>query len=92
MKQIFALVLVVSLSIFACSHTKNAVGNKVASNNEPANLPNADATILPASELAELKINQVQVIASHNSYHLRTDAAVLRFLSACIKCIFCPGT
>ncbi|MDB5282252.1 MAG: hypothetical protein JWO06_1327 [Bacteroidota bacterium] len=29
-----------------------------------------------------LKINQIQVIASHNSYHLRTDAAVLRFLKA----------
>ena len=29
-----------------------------------------------------LKINQIQVIASHNSYHLRTDPAVLRFLVA----------
>lgn len=28
----------------------------------------------------DLKLNQIQVIASHNSYHLRTDKAVLRFL------------
>jgi len=28
----------------------------------------------------ELKINQVQIIATHNSYHLRTDKAVLRFM------------
>lgn len=28
----------------------------------------------------ELKLNQIQIIASHNSYHLRTDKAVLRFL------------
>jgi hypothetical protein len=28
----------------------------------------------------ELKLNQIQIIASHNSYHLRTDPAVLRFL------------
>jgi hypothetical protein len=28
----------------------------------------------------EIKINQIQVIASHNSYHLRTAPAVLRFL------------
>ena len=27
-----------------------------------------------------LKINQVQVIATHNSYHIKTDAAVFRFL------------
>ena len=28
----------------------------------------------------ELKLNQIQIIASHNSYHMRTDKAVLRFL------------
>lgn len=28
----------------------------------------------------ELKMNQIQVVASHNSYHLRTAPAVLRFL------------
>ena len=28
----------------------------------------------------DLKMNQIQIIASHNSYHMRTDAAVLRFL------------
>jgi hypothetical protein len=28
----------------------------------------------------DLKLNQIQVIASHNSYHKRTDKAVLRFL------------
>jgi Phosphoinositide phospholipase C, Ca2+-dependent len=28
----------------------------------------------------DLKLNQIQVLASHNSYHLRTDPAVLRFL------------
>jgi hypothetical protein len=28
----------------------------------------------------DLKLNQIQVIASHNSYHMRTDKAVLRFL------------
>ena len=90
MKQIFALVLVVLLSIFACSHTKNAIGNKRIANNEPANQPNADATILPAAELSGLKINQVQIIASHNSYHLRTDAAVLRFLSGLYKMHILP--
>lgn len=29
----------------------------------------------------ELKLNQIQIIASHNSYHRRTDKAVLRFLT-----------
>lgn len=29
----------------------------------------------------DLKLNQIQIIASHNSYHLRTDPAVLRFLN-----------
>ncbi len=28
----------------------------------------------------DLHVNQIQVIASHNSYHLRTDKAVLRFI------------
>jgi len=28
----------------------------------------------------DLKLNQIQVIASHNSYHLRTDKAVLRLM------------
>lgn len=28
----------------------------------------------------DLRINQIQIIASHNSYHLRTDKRVLRFL------------
>jgi hypothetical protein len=27
-----------------------------------------------------LRMNQIQVIASHNSYHIRTDKAVMRFL------------
>ena len=27
-----------------------------------------------------LRLNQIQIIASHNSYHIRTDKAVLRFL------------
>ena len=80
MKHIFALVVVIALCLFACSHTKNAASNQLISSNEPANPPNADATILPAAELAELKINQIQIIASHNSYHIRTDAAILRFL------------
>ncbi len=29
----------------------------------------------------DLKINQIQIIASHNSYHLRTEPAILRFLT-----------
>lgn len=32
------------------------------------------------AEADKLKLNQIQIIASHNSYHLTTDAAVLRFL------------
>ena len=27
-----------------------------------------------------LKLNEMQIIASHNSYHLRTDTAVFNFL------------
>jgi hypothetical protein len=33
----------------------------------------------------DLKLNQIQVIASHNSYHMRTDKAVLRFLTNLYK-------
>lgn len=38
----------------------------------------------------ELKLNQIQVIASHNSYHLRTDKAVLRFLNNLYKMHLMP--
>ena len=45
--------------------------------------------VVPANNLEEnmdgpdgnLKINQIQIIASHNSYHLRTEPAILRFLT-----------
>ena len=35
---------------------------------------------LPRLEGDDLHINQIQVLASHNSYHLRTDKQVLRFI------------
>ncbi len=38
----------------------------------------------------ELKINQVQIIATHNSYHLRTDKAILRFLKSLYKSHLLP--
>jgi len=38
-----------------------------------------------------LKINQIQIIASHNSYHMRTDAAVLRFLNGLYKMHILPA-
>jgi hypothetical protein len=38
----------------------------------------------------ELKLNQIQVIASHNSYHMRTDKAVLRFLGGLHKMHLLP--
>jgi len=38
----------------------------------------------------ELKINQVQIIATHNSYHLRTDGAILRFLKFLYKTHLLP--
>jgi hypothetical protein len=38
----------------------------------------------------ELQLNQIQVIASHNSYHMRTDPAVLRFLRNLYKMHLMP--
>ena len=38
----------------------------------------------------DLKLNQIQVIASHNSYHMRTDKAVLRFLTNLYKMHLMP--
>ena len=38
----------------------------------------------------DLKLNQIQVIASHNSYHMRTDRAVLRFLTNLYKMHLMP--
>jgi hypothetical protein len=39
----------------------------------------------------ELKINQVQIIATHNSYHLKTDKAVFRFLKFLYSAGILPG-
>lgn len=38
----------------------------------------------------ELKLNQVQIIATHNSYHLTTDQAILRFLRSLYKSKLLP--
>jgi hypothetical protein len=38
----------------------------------------------------DLKLNQIQILASHNSYHLRTDKAVLRFLKNLYKLHLMP--
>ena len=38
----------------------------------------------------ELKLNQVQIIATHNSYHLKTDKAVFRFLQFLHHARFLP--
>jgi len=40
---------------------------------------------------ARLKINQLQIIASHNSYHLKTDPAVFRFLTGLYKAHLLPA-
>ncbi len=37
-------------------------------------------SIRQSTRADELKLNQIQIIATHNSYHLQTDKAVLRFL------------
>ena len=39
----------------------------------------------------ELKINQVQIIATHNSYHIKTDKAVFRFLKFLYSSGVLPG-
>jgi hypothetical protein len=38
----------------------------------------------------DVKINQVQIIATHNSYHLTTDKAILRFLKSLYKTHLLP--
>jgi hypothetical protein len=38
----------------------------------------------------DVKINQVQIIATHNSYHLTTDKAILRFLKSLCKTHLLP--
>ncbi len=38
----------------------------------------------------DLRINQIQIIASHNSYHMRTDPAVMRFMKNLYALHFLP--
>lgn len=40
------------------------------------------ASIPDQTEINKLKINQLQTLGSHNSYHIRTDPKLLNFLSA----------
>ena len=80
-----ALLVLTSLSFF---RDKKAVIGLI--NHRSAPLYSSQQTKSPvqqpveppaASPGDELKINQIQIIASHNSYHLHTEPAILRFLT-----------
>ncbi|MFN8287585.1 MAG: Ca2+-dependent phosphoinositide-specific phospholipase C [Chitinophagales bacterium] len=44
--------------------------------------PKKNVVVYDNGPTDSLKINQIQVIASHNSYHLKTDSVVFAFLTA----------
>ncbi len=71
------------------SYNKNVKGN-AEQQQVPASYNGPEKSYPVASNFFEenmdgpagdLKINQIQIIASHNSYHLRTEPAILRFLT-----------
>ena len=65
MKPCHALFLALLLFATACKKDNELKKTDVVYDNGPTD---------------NLKINQIQIIASHNSYHLKPDSLVYRFL------------